>query len=62
MCEYESEHLHQGRFVMSFEEVMNPEYRYQLEREFFPGRKAYAYHILMKDRDKFNEFLENINS
>ena len=50
MCEYESEHLHNGRFVISYNELQN--HKSELQQEFFPNKKGMAYHILSKDKEK----------
>ena len=53
MCEYESEHLHNGRFVISYSELRN--HHSELREEFFPGRNGMAYHILSKDKVKLQQ-------
>ncbi|SEB04385.1 hypothetical protein SAMN02910384_03191 [Pseudobutyrivibrio sp. ACV-2] len=50
MCEFESETMHNGRFVISFNELLNN--KDELQKEFFPNKKGMAYHILSKDQDK----------
>ncbi len=55
MCEYESETMHSGRFVISYNELMN--HKDELQKEFFPNRNGMAYHILSKDRDKVEGML-----
>ena len=54
MCEYESETIHNGRFVISFNELLN--HKWELQKEFFPGRKGMAYHVLSKDQAKVEAF------
>lgn len=50
MCEFESETMHNGRFVISFNELMY--YKDELQKEFFPYKKGMAYHILSRDQAK----------
>ncbi|WP_151621939.1 hypothetical protein [Pseudobutyrivibrio xylanivorans] len=50
MCEFESETMHNGRFVISFNELLNN--KDELQREFFPDKKGMAYHILSRDQAK----------
>ncbi len=52
MCEFESETMHNGRFVISYNELLN--YKDALQKEFFPDKRGMVYHILTRDKDKLD--------